>query len=82
MAALALLNTVTASAAGVLSWLIAERLHVGKCTLVGAATGLVAGLGGLTPHEHHRHHDAEHLSAQQRPISRVQKTRTRCSRQT
>ena len=40
VAALALLNTVTASAAGVLSWLVAERVHVGKCTLVGAATGL------------------------------------------
>jgi len=49
VAALALLNTVTASAAGVLSWLIAERLHVGKCTLVGAATGLVAGLVAITP---------------------------------
>lgn len=49
VAALALLNTVTASAAGVLSWLIAERVHVGKCTLVGAATGLVAGLVAITP---------------------------------
>lgn len=49
VAALALLNTVAASAAGVLSWLIAERLHVGKCTLVGAATGLVAGLVAITP---------------------------------
>ncbi len=49
VAALALLNTVTASAAGVLSWLVAERVHVGKCTLVGAATGLVAGLVAITP---------------------------------
>ena len=49
VAALALLNTVAASAAGVLSWLVAERVHVGKCTLVGAATGLVAGLVAITP---------------------------------
>ena len=49
VAALALLNTVTASAAGVLSWLMTERVHVGKCTLVGAATGLVAGLVAITP---------------------------------
>ena len=49
VAALALLNTLRASAAGVLSWLVAERVHGGKCTLVGAATGLVAGLVAITP---------------------------------
>ncbi|MEC4273469.1 ammonium transporter [Adlercreutzia sp. R25] len=49
VAALALLNTVAASAAGVLSWMIVERVRVGKCTLVGAATGLVAGLVAITP---------------------------------
>ena len=49
VAAHALLNTVTASAAGVVAWLVTERLTVGKCTLVGAATGLVAGLVAITP---------------------------------
>ena len=49
VAGLALLNTVAASAAGVLSWMLTERITVGKCTLVGAATGLVAGLVAITP---------------------------------
>ncbi len=49
VAAMALLNTVAASAAGVVSWLVVERVRVGKCTLVGAATGLVAGLVAITP---------------------------------
>ncbi len=49
VAALALLNTVTASAAGLLSWMVVERVRVGKATLVGAATGLVAGLVVITP---------------------------------
>ncbi|MCD8316872.1 MAG: ammonia permease, partial [Eggerthellaceae bacterium] len=49
VAALALLNTVTASAAALVSWLIIERVIVGKPTLVGAATGLVAGLVVISP---------------------------------
>ena len=49
VAALALLNTVTASASGLVSWLIVERLATGKPTLVGASTGLVAGLVAITP---------------------------------
>lgn len=49
IAGLALLNTVAASAAGLLSWMIVERAKVGKPTLVGAATGLVAGLVVITP---------------------------------
>ena len=48
-AALALLNTVASSAAGMLGWMLVERLRVGKPTLVGACTGLVAGLVGITP---------------------------------
>ena len=48
-AALALLNTVTASAAGMLAWIVVERIRVRKPTLVGACTGLVAGLVGITP---------------------------------
>ena len=49
VAALALLNTVAASAAGLLSWMLVERIKVGKPTLVGACTGLVAGLVVITP---------------------------------
>lgn len=49
IAALALLNTVVASGAALLSWMIVERIKVGKSTLVGAATGLVAGLVVITP---------------------------------
>ena len=49
VAALALLNTVCASGAGVASWLVVERIVVKKPTLVGAATGLVAGLVAITP---------------------------------
>jgi Amt family ammonium transporter len=49
VAALALLNTIVASAAGMASWMIVERARVGKPTLVGACTGLVAGLVAITP---------------------------------
>lgn len=49
VAALAILNTVTASAAGLVSWLAVERVRTGKPTLVGASTGLVAGLVVVTP---------------------------------
>lgn len=49
IAALALLNTVVASASGLLCWMLVERIVAGKATLVGAATGLVAGLVAITP---------------------------------
>lgn len=49
IAGLALLNTVVASGAALVSWMIVERVKVGKPTLVGAATGLVAGLVVITP---------------------------------
>ncbi len=49
VAALAVLNTVVASGAGLIAWLIVEKIRVGKATLVGAATGLVAGLVAITP---------------------------------
>lgn len=49
IAVLALVNTVCASGAGIISWLATERLIVKKPTLVGAATGLVAGLVAITP---------------------------------
>ena len=49
VAALALLNTVAASAMGLVSWMAVERVRTGKPTLVGACTGLVAGLVAITP---------------------------------
>ena len=48
-AALALLNTVASSAGGMIAWIVVERIKVRKPTLVGACTGLVAGLVGITP---------------------------------
>ena len=49
VAALALLNTFIASGAAMISWMIVESAKTGKPTLVGAATGLVAGLVVITP---------------------------------
>ena len=49
VATLAILNTVVASAAGLVSWMLVERIKTGKPTLVGASTGLVAGLVVVTP---------------------------------
>ncbi len=49
IAALALLNTFVASGAAMISWMIVESAKTGKPTLVGAATGLVAGLVVITP---------------------------------
>jgi len=48
-AALAFTNTQTAAAAGALSWMIAEWLHAGKPSALGAASGVVAGLVVITP---------------------------------
>lgn len=49
VAALAILNTVVASGSALISWMIVETVKTGKPTLVGAATGLVAGLVVITP---------------------------------
>ena len=51
IAALAVLNTVVASGAAMISWMIVETAKTGKPTLVGAATGLVAGLVGECGHQ-------------------------------
>jgi Amt family ammonium transporter len=48
-AGLALVNTVVASGAACLSWLVVEKLATKHCTLTGGATGLVAGLVVITP---------------------------------
>jgi Amt family ammonium transporter len=49
LAAFAFVNTNTATAAAVLAWVIAEWLHHGKPTVLGAASGAVAGLVAITP---------------------------------
>lgn len=48
-AGLAFINTVLATAAAALSWLMGEMLHKGKASMLGAATGAVAGLVAVTP---------------------------------
>ncbi len=48
-AALAFTTTQAAAAAGALSWMIAEWLHAGKPSALGAASGVVAGLVVITP---------------------------------
>jgi ammonium transporter, Amt family len=49
LAAQALMNTQLAAAAGMLGWLLVERLHTGHATTLGAASGAVAGLVAVTP---------------------------------
>ncbi len=49
VADLAILNSVVASGAALLSWMLIEAIKNGKPTLVGAATGVVAGLVVITP---------------------------------
>lgn len=46
---LAFMNTLLATAAAVLSWSAAEALSKGKASMLGAASGAVAGLVAITP---------------------------------
>ena len=48
-AALAFVNTVIAPAAAVLAWTLGEWVGKGKPSMLGAASGAVAGLVGITP---------------------------------
>ncbi|HLU59804.1 MAG TPA: ammonium transporter [Pseudonocardia sp.] len=48
-AAFALVNTIVATCAAMLGWLITERIRDGKPTSLGAASGIVAGLVAITP---------------------------------
>ncbi|MDQ0572988.1 Amt family ammonium transporter [Variovorax paradoxus] len=48
-AVLAFMNTFTATAAAVLAWCIGEALMRGKASMLGAASGAVAGLVAITP---------------------------------
>jgi Amt family ammonium transporter len=49
VAAFAFVNTVLATAAAVLSWIFAEWMLKGKPSMLGAASGAVAGLVAITP---------------------------------
>ncbi|MBI0029153.1 ammonium transporter AmtB [Gilliamella sp. B14448G11] len=49
IAGLAFINTVAATAAAVLSWSFAEWVLRGKPSCLGAASGVIAGLVGITP---------------------------------
>ncbi len=49
VAGLAFINTLLATAAATLSWLAGEAVHKGKASMLGAASGAVAGLVAVTP---------------------------------
>ena len=49
LAAVAMVNTFAAPAAGVLAWMGAERVISGKPSMLGGASGAVAGLVAVTP---------------------------------
>ena len=48
-AGLAFINTILATGAAAVSWIVAEALHKGKPSMLGAASGAVAGLVTITP---------------------------------
>ncbi|MGH8176006.1 MAG: ammonium transporter, partial [Steroidobacter sp.] len=48
-AALAFINTLVATAGAVLSWSLGETLRRGRASMLGAASGAVAGLVAITP---------------------------------
>ncbi|MEO6092424.1 MAG: ammonium transporter [Novosphingobium sp.] len=47
--AVAFINTMVATCAAAVSWAIVEQFHHGKPSMLGAATGAVAGLVAITP---------------------------------
>lgn len=49
LAAHAFMTTAASCGAAVVSWMLIEAIHNGKPTLVGTATGMVAGLVAITP---------------------------------
>jgi ammonium transporter, Amt family len=49
VAAVAFMNTFVATAAAAVSWALVEQFHHGKPSMLGAATGAVAGLVAITP---------------------------------
>jgi ammonium transporter, Amt family len=49
LAAVAFVNTHLAAAAGMLGWLVAEKVKTGHATTLGGASGVIAGLVAITP---------------------------------
>jgi Amt family ammonium transporter len=49
LAAVAMVNTFVAPAAGLLAWMVAERIVSGKPSMLGGASGAVVGLVAVTP---------------------------------
>ena len=49
IASLAFLNTFVGPAAGICAWLLIEKIHLGKSSALGGATGAIAGLAAVTP---------------------------------
>ena len=49
VASLVWVNTTVATCAGILGWLVVERVRDGHATSIGAASGVVAGLVAITP---------------------------------
>lgn len=49
VAGVAMINTFTATAGGILGWILVEALVRGKASMLGGISGLVAGLVAITP---------------------------------
>ncbi len=49
LAGLAMMNTFTATAGAIVGWCVLESMSRGKASMLGAASGLVAGLVAVTP---------------------------------
>ena len=48
-AALAMINTFTATAGAIIAWAVVEKLMRGKASMLGGASGIIAGLVAVTP---------------------------------
>ena len=49
IAGLAFINTILATGAAAMAWIVAEALHKGKASMLGAVSGAVGGLVTITP---------------------------------
>ena len=49
LASLAFINTQIAAGMGMIGWMLAEYIKVGKASALGGASGIIAGLVAITP---------------------------------
>ncbi|VDC21247.1 ammonium transporter [Pseudogemmobacter humi] len=49
LAGLAMINTFTATAGGIIGWILVEAVLRGKASMLGAVSGMIAGLVAITP---------------------------------